>query len=432
MQTKKKIMPPSDKNDDLRARIRELEYKLGLTRLQVNRLLNVTQAINANVKAEELFDMYAQFLNWELDVKRLMLLVRSKEDENIWSVGITLPRFELDTNLTFQQTEVERFERSIRIQADEPNPYFRRYDAVIPMAHKDSAIAYAFIGGYDQADPGKIQIITTLTNIIAVAIENKRLFKKQVRQEYEMRLAAEMQQKLIPSEFPKCNSFEVSSIYKPHDEVGGDFFDVIQHRDHIYLFCVADIAGKGLAAAILMANFEAALRVLIEKSKSEFAFIKELNRAVNRITKGDRFITFFAAEFDDITKELRYLNAGHVPPLLLLRGGEEVIFLDKGCTLLGVFRDLGKIEIGNILIEEDALLVVFTDGITDIRDEGGTFFNEAQLCDFAKKHAHNAPKDFNDKLMAHLEHYKGTTNFPDDITLLTCKFSITHKNINDN
>lgn len=421
--------PPRDNGESLRTKVRELEYKLSLTRLQVNRLLNVTQAINSNVKAEELFDMYAQFLNWELDVKRLVLLVRNKEDDNIWSLGTALPRNEFNVNQTFTLDELLRFERPARIEADEPNPFFRYFDVVIPVAHKDSAIAFAFIGGYDQADPGKIQIITTLTNVIAVAIENKRLFKKQVRQEYEMRLAAEMQHKLIPSEFPKCASFEVAHIYMPHYEVGGDFFDVINYRPNAYLFCVADIAGKGLAAAILMANFEAALRVLVEKSHTELEFIRELNRAVNRITKGDRFITFFAAEFDDVTNELRYINAGHVPPLLLLRGGEELILLDKGCTLLGAFNQLKTIEIGKILIEEDAMLVVFTDGITDIREEGGTFFSEQKLADFARQYATLSPKAFNDKLMNHLHQYKGAEDFPDDITVLTCKFSIKHKQL---
>lgn len=424
--------PKGDNGEDLRAKVRELERKLSLTRLQVNRLLNVTQAINSNVKAEELFDMYAQFLNWELDVKRLVLLVRSKDDDTLWSIGTALPRHEFNTNQTFTLNELLRFERPSRIDATEPNAFFRRFDAVIPVAHKDSAIACAFIGGYDQADPGKIQIITTLTNVIAVAIENKRLFKKQVRQEHEMRLAAEMQHKLIPSEFPQCASFEAAHIYEPHYEVGGDFFDVINYRPNAYLFCVADIAGKGLAAAILMANFEAALRVLVEKSHEEFEFIRELNRAVNRITKGDRFITFFAAEFDDTTNELRYINAGHVPPLLLLRGGEELILLDKGCTLLGTFNQLKKIEIGKILIEEDALLVVFTDGITDVRDEAGTFFDEQKLADFARQHATFAPQDFNNQLWAYLQQYKGNTDFPDDITVLTCKFSIKHKQLNVN
>ncbi|TAF40480.1 MAG: hypothetical protein EAZ66_03055 [Alphaproteobacteria bacterium] len=194
-----------------------------------------------------------------------------------------------------------------------------------------------------------------LTNVIAVAIENKRLVKKQIAREYEMQLAKEMQRKLIPDQLPLSNRFEVAMIYEPHFEVGGDFLDVVQVDETRFLFSVADIAGKGLAAAMLMANFEAAFRVLVERTHSNDEFIQALNHAVNRITRGDSYITFFVAQFNTEKNKLKYVNAGHVAPILILNANQplekrQIVRLDKRCPILGFFRQLPKVGVHEIFI----------------------------------------------------------------------------------
>ncbi|MFM2267791.1 MAG: hypothetical protein RL757_1232 [Bacteroidota bacterium] len=418
----------SEEIKDLRDTIRGLERQLSLTRLQVNRLLNITEAVNNNVKEAELFQMYAQFLNWELNVQRLMLFVTDRETENLWRCVVAQPVMDLPTaqDLTFSAAELSRFERTERIEADEENDIIKGFDAVIPVAHKGSPIAYAFIGNYDQADPGKVQIIIMLTNVIAVAIENKRLFKRQVRQEYEMRLAREMQRKLIPDKLPVSSHFEISTFYRPHSEVGGDFLDVVQVDEHRFLFSVADIAGKGLAAAMLMANFEAAFRVLVTRTHSNDDFIQSLNHAVNRITRGDSYITFFVAQFNSEKRKLKYVNAGHVAPVLVLHCNQpiekrEVILLDKRCAILGFFEKLPKVETYEIHLDDDALLCIFTDGVNEVRNVEDQFFGDERLYDFIKENSHLDTQVFNDKLIETLQKFKTDVEFPDDITVLTTK-----------
>ena len=130
------------------------------------------------------------------------------------------------------------------------------------MYHKKNPIAFALVGGVraDSDEYTRIQFITTFTNIIAVAIENKRLFKKQIEQERyarDMELASSVQKMLIPDHLPKSKFFEMATVYKPHFTVGGDYFDFIQYDERRLTFCIADISGKGVSAAILMANFQA-------------------------------------------------------------------------------------------------------------------------------------------------------------------------------
>lgn len=397
-----------------------LEKQLFLKQLQINRLLDITQAINNNVKAEGLFDMYKSFLNWELGVQKLALFLPNKQDG--WSctvhVGVDEQLFKHDI-VSF----LAALGGAIRKLDGTTHPLLKQFQMVIPVFHKEDPIAYAFIGDYDMQDFTKIQLITTMTNIVAVAIENKRLFKRQIEQarfNHEMKLATEMQRSLVPSILPQNGCFRVSAVYQPHFGVGGDYYDCFSYRPNRYMFVVADIAGKGLAAALLMANFQANMHAIIKSTKSPEDFIVKLNEAVVRITKSDKYLTLFVSDFDVETRRLRYINAGHIPPVLVMN--EKVHHLKKGCTILGFFEELPSIEVGEIYLEDDALLCLFTDGITDVRDPDGSYFNEKILGEFAQANIDLIPEDFNKKLMDKVDTFKGVEDFPDDITVLTFRF----------
>jgi phosphoserine phosphatase RsbU/P len=397
----------------------DLERQLFLKQLQINRLLDITQAINNNVKAEGLFDMYKSFLNWELGVKRLALFLPK---DNVWAcmvhVGIDEKLLKHDI-IPF----LAAFGSTIRKLEGATNPLLKQFQMVIPVFHKEEPIAYAFIGDYESTDFSKIQLITTMTNIVAVAIENKRLFRRQIEQarfNHEMKLATEMQRSLVPSVLPQNGCFRVSAIYQPHFGVGGDYYDCFSYRPNRYMFVVADIAGKGLAAALLMANFQANMHAIIKQTISPEDFIIQVNQAVVRITKSDKYLTLFVSDFDVETRRFRYINAGHIPPVLVMN--EKVYHLKKGCTILGFFKELPHVEVGEIYLHDDALLCLFTDGITDVRDPDGSYFNEKLLGEFAQANIDLMPESFNQKLMSKVERFKGEEEFPDDITVLTCRF----------
>jgi phosphoserine phosphatase RsbU/P len=399
----------------------EIERQLFLKQLQINRLLDITQAINNNVPAGTLYVMYKSFLNWELGVRQLALFLRNNDDR--WQCMIHDGVSDDSVKDTTVIDLLPTFDNTMRKLGSVAHPFARLFEMVIPVYHKDEPIAYAFIGGYDGGDFSKVQMITTITNIVAVAIENKRLFKRQIEQErfnHEMSLAGEVQQSLVPDKLPKNAVFEVSAIYKPHFGVGGDYFDCFAISESSYLFTVADISGKGLSAALLMANFQAHINAIARRATTPEEFIRQLNKAVWRVTKGERYITFFAAEFDVNTRRMRYINAGHIPPILISNGERQL--LKKGCTLLGFFPSLPALEIGELTIEEEALMVIFTDGITDVRNPIGSDFSEEILADFAAEHSQFGAKPFNQELMKRIDEFKGEEAYPDDITVLTAKF----------
>jgi len=401
------------------SRIEKLEREVSLKQLQINSLLIITQAINENISADGLFKMYNSFLRWEIGIRKMALFFKEAGHWKCMSaLGVPEHLLEMDINL-----ELNRY-RTLQGLEKADHPLIREFDLVIPVLHKEVQIAYAFLGGFSNDDDvhNKVQFVTAITNVVAVALENKRLFKQQLRQEVvnrELEVAAEIQRTLVPSRLPSSKNYQLHSIYKPHFAVGGDYYDVVEFSDGKIAFCIADITGKGVSAALLMANFQANFHALISRRPSLEEIVHELNAAMWRVTQGDKFITLFLAKYDATTRTLHYVNAGHTPPLLLSNG--EVIPLRNGCTSLGWLPELPFLEIGGICLTDDAMIFTYTDGLTDVRNKAGEDFGEQNLIEFLRHHSTLSAKELNNSLMAHIDIFREREPYPDDITVLSCR-----------
>lgn len=398
--------------------LRHLEHQLSLKQMQIQRLLNITQAINSNMSAEDLFAMYREFLRFEMGMSKVLLLI--KEDQH-WQLVV---QFNLQS--TYDQVTLIPFlekHHTLYTVKDSDDILLHEFDIIIPVYHNDQAIAYAMVTVADKEDLyHKIQFIQTITNIIAVAIENKRLFRNQMEQERmnkEIELAREVQSLLIPQSLPNLKNFELSSIYKPHFNVGGDYYDCLRIDDERYLICLADISGKGVSAALLMSNLQANLRQLTKQFTTLEQLVTQLNESVFTLTGGDRFLTLFVAEIAPSKGNIHYINCGHISPLLYSDG--IIHKLTTGSTVLGAFDTLPFIDHGFIKIQQAALLLIFTDGLTDLVNADQEYFEIEHIEKFVNEHRLESATDFNRHLMAQLEKFKGNQTFPDDITVLTCK-----------
>lgn len=400
--------------------IDQLERELHLKQLQINRLLNITQAINDNVKSQGLFEMYTSFLSWEMGVKKMALYFRNT-DEWVCTASIGVEKESIPGNEVAKC--LLKYTRPHSL-TESDHPFLREFEVIIPVRHKEEALAFVLLGGFSDDEDlySKVQFITTITNIIAVAIENKRLFKRQLEQELlrkEMELAREMQRLLIPSDLPASAHYELAGIYQPHLNVGGDYYDFIEYEDGRLIFCIADIAGKGMAAALLMSNLQANVHSLLRQHESLPSFIRALNTAMMRITKGERFFTFFIGHYDPANRQLLYVNAGHPPPVLVMQG--KVHRLGEGTTVLGAMEELPMLQEGKVLIEGSALLLMATDGLSELRNDKGEFLDVEEGQRFILNHAHLSAASFNDHLMRALDRFRGKTPFQDDFTVLTVR-----------
>lgn len=400
------------------ALLEKLEKDLSLKQLQIKSLLTITQAINDNVSGEGLFNMYKSFLSWEMAINKMALFVI---DDEGWScatsIGFKPSRHSVLIPLLLEHSRLHTIKK-------EDDKELQDFDIIIPVFHKDTPIAYALIGGIKEKEDlyNRIQFITTITNIIAVAIENKRLFKRQLEQERynrEMELASDVQHMLIPEEMPISKYFQLSSIYRPHFNVGGDYLDYIQFSDRKFAMCIADISGKGVAAALLMANFQAMIQSLIFQYRDLETFVFALNQSVHRITKADKFITFFIAEIDTEQRTMKYINAGHYPPLLYMDG--KIRELNQGCTVIGAFDKLPEINEEIIELSHDALILSFTDGLVELQNDRMEYFGDEKIRNFVEKNGTDDPDTFNAKLKSEIDDFRGEQEFNDDIAILTCK-----------
>jgi sigma-B regulation protein RsbU (phosphoserine phosphatase) len=398
--------------------LEKLEKELNLKQLQIKSLLTITQAINDNVSTEGLFNMYKSFLSWEMGIEKMALFIIQDDG------------WHCTTFIHFEEEKANeiipillRHKRLHTIKDDE-NKVLDGFNIIIPVFHKDIPIAYAIIGGIKEKEDlyNKIQFITTITNIIAVAIENKRLFKKQIEQERyqrEMELASQVQQLLIPEFLPSEKEFALSKIYKPHFNIGGDYLDFIRFDEKRFAFCIADISGKGVGAALLMANFQAITQSLIFQYRDLETFVFALNQSVYRITKSDKYITLFVAEVDLNKKTLRYVNAGHYPPVIKI--GKKLKRLESSCSFIGAFEKLPEIKEECISLESDTMILCFTDGLIDLKNNKDEFFGDDAIEKFLNHNSDLHPEKFNEKLLKEINDFRGELEISDDIAVLTCK-----------
>ncbi|MEE9373760.1 MAG: SpoIIE family protein phosphatase [Saprospiraceae bacterium] len=399
--------------------LEKLEKDLSLKELQIKSLLTITQAINENVSADGLFNMYKSFLSWEMGIDRMGLFI---PEGGQWKCASHI-------NLRPNQKTPEimelllKYNRLHTVKDTDPD-LLQMLDIIIPVFHKEAPIAYAIIGGIKDKNDlyNKIQFITTITNIIAVAIENKRLFKEQIEQEKfkkEIELAGEVQKMLIPKTLPKSENIDLSMIYKPHLNIGGDYLDVIRFDETRIALCIADISGKGVPAALLMANFQAMTQSLIYQYRDLETFVFALNQTVYRVTQSDKFITFFVCELDVKAKKLKYVNAGHYPPVFYNKG--KIHRLEEGCTVIGAFEKLPEIKEATIDLDGESLIMCFTDGLADLRNNFGEYYDDDKIEKFVRAHGNKNTDDFNQQLLVEIDKFKEDKEYPDDIAILTCK-----------
>ena len=250
------------------SKLNKLHEKLSQRDFKLTALLDITRAINNNYSVDKLLEIYKYTIKEQLEITKLILLAH---DNDGWHI---LQKYGHKGSI--KEISVVRDLgriKDITVIESSSKTYLNSFDVVIPVFHKDMPLAYLLIGDLNENAEGisptvkHMNFIQTLTNIIVVAIENKRLAKDNIRQEVvkkELQLAAEMQALLLPNNLPINKDLEMAAKYVAHHSVGGDYYDFIELNHTEFVFCVADVSGKGISAALLMSNFQANLRAIIK------------------------------------------------------------------------------------------------------------------------------------------------------------------------
>lgn len=199
--------------------------------------------------------------------------------------------------------------------------------------------------------------------------------RRYLRQDLE--LAAKMQQMLVPKNLYCNKSFCATGLYIPNYKVGGDFYDVIPINDHKVGFCIGDISGKGINAAILMAHFIGFIRSTLLQNKKLEEAIQLINAKMYELTEGEKFITLFLGVYNTEDGRLVYINSGHLPIPIYDTHGIE--WLETGTTILGMFAELPFLELGKVKIESKKQLLLYTDGLLNMTIDHVPFLSIHEL-----------------------------------------------------
>jgi sigma-B regulation protein RsbU (phosphoserine phosphatase) len=184
---------------------------------------------------------------------------------------------------------------------------------------------------------------------------------------------------------------------------------------------MADVSGKGVSAAFLMSNFQAYLRAIFTYcSMTLEEVVRELNERVMSSAMGEKYITFFIAIFNNETRELRYINCGHNPPVSINPKGESEL-LSLGSIGLGMFEEIPTVAEGQLILEKNALVVCYTDGLVELENEQNEEYSLEALEKLILENLDRTPEQLNRIIMNSLEDYRGSMPYIDDTALLTCR-----------
>jgi sigma-B regulation protein RsbU (phosphoserine phosphatase) len=260
-----------------------------------------------------------------------------------------------------------------------------------------------------------------MTGSISGLIEEQ---KKRQRLENEISIAREVQSQLFPRSMPKVPGVDIQAVCKAARSVSGDLYDFIQLSPTHLAIAIADISGKGISAALLMASLQAALRsqLLTEGSEttSTAELVARLNRHLVRNTGDDRFATFFIAVYDSASRTLRYTNAGHLPSFLISRDGAT--HLSKGGMVLGVIEDCCYDE-EMVHVPDNSILVAYSDGLVEPENVYGEEFGIKRLQQAAVYVQASPPKIVAESLMTAAEEWAGTPEQADDMTVIVARMN---------
>lgn len=267
-----------------------------------------------------------------------------------------------------------------------------------------------------------LDILTTLASVASIRVENASLLDERInreRMERELELATEIQQRFQPSGPPVVEGYEFQGISFSCYEIGGDYYDFIQRHDGTMLVALGDVSGKGTAAALLMSSLHAAIHGQVAAKTSLDQTVVSINTYLAENTPANRFITLFVAELEPLSGNLKFINAGHNPPIIGRSDG-TIEQLASGGLPLGIMP-FAEYEVGNSQLHSGDVLVIYSDGVSEANNLNEDEFGMDRLTEVIRANVTRSASGIRDKVESALSDFTGTAPANDDITLVIVK-----------
>jgi serine phosphatase RsbU (regulator of sigma subunit) len=274
-----------------------------------------------------------------------------------------------------------------------------------------------------------VLVNAALAVVIGIAVYTYDTMRRQLEQSHrelrhkealdrELSIARDVQQQLLPQSTPEVPGLELAGVCRPAIGVGGDYFDFLMVDETRTGLVIADVSGRGIPAALLMAGLQASVRSLTRPNVRPGELNGHVNEILFRSSSAARYATMFLGFFDAATRQLVYSNAGHHPPLLLGANGAQL--LKAGGLPIGLFSE-ATFEEGHQSLASGDLLMLFTDGVIEQPNDAGEEYGEVRLTGLLREHRERALSEIVDRVLGDLEQWSQGTEAHDDVTLVLAR-----------
>jgi phosphoserine phosphatase RsbU/P len=420
-------------------RLREENRRLKIAIDELSALNDIATAITSNQSVESVIDLIVRKCIKHLKVQQAVVMLLNENDmvnpfhtmiRKQETINNILP-FRLDNQLTGWMLKnkspllVNNFKEDYRFKFNVKEEFPITTLLSVPMLLKNKMVGLLTVfnkhsdSGFTVEDQRLLSIMAAQS---AHIIENARLYEKEqvlIKFQEEMRLANDIQVNLLPKSKPQILNYQIDGKSVPAKEVGGDYFDFIPLKNNDLVFCLGDISGKGIPAALLMANLQASLRgqtLMDIPCKDCVAFT---NNLLYNSTDSNKFATLFYGVLHSSENKITFCNAGHNEPMLIDNVG-NVTRLKEGGIVVGILPGM-IYEQKTIDFNADAILVVYSDGITEAMDSNEEEFGEERLINLIKENKNLSPSDLISLIINTVNDYAGNVEQMDDMTLLIIK-----------
>ncbi|MGD8780775.1 MAG: SpoIIE family protein phosphatase [Ignavibacteria bacterium] len=391
---------------------------------QLSSLFDLSKEFSGILKIETVSKLLVFSIIGQLFVSKFAVLIHDGKKFEILESKIKNNSY-LDIINNSDSKEFKDVVKVIKPKDNFPQLYETGVRLIIPMKIKGETKGIILLGSrmnnleYSQSD---IEYASSLGSLAIISIENSRLFDEALekqKMEKDLEIARRIQSNLLPDRVPELKNFEIAAYNRSAKQVGGDYYDIVMLDGNRTTVAIADVSGKGVQAALLMANMQAFLQSI---SKQNIELVKAsnlINDLVSENTVDGSFITFFWGVLNDSKKEFSYVNAGHNPPLLIRNG--KITKLKMGGMILGVMATVIPYKTETIVLEKDDLIILFTDGVTEAMDKDFNEYSDERLEKFVTGIEINSAEEILNSIKQDVFSFTRGADQSDDITCLVIK-----------
>lgn len=394
---------------------------------ELNTLFDLSKEFNLLVDREKISRIFKFALLGQLFIRKFFMIYKHQEEVNLLaSSGLEdEPGYDQITSL-FESTPEDVKEVDSEVCHDHSWIENNGITALIGVTIQNEKVAVIGVGERANQVPfteNDFNFLKSLANLAVISIQKTYFLDERIdkeRMEEELSIAKSIQRGLLPDPIPEIEGVDLAASTLSSREIGGDLFDVAKTPEGNTIIAIGDVTGKGVPAALLMANLQSMLHVLLPIDITLAEATGRINNLIYQNTPADKFITFFWAIYQSTHKILRYVNAGHNPPLLLRKNASHFEELSDGGLLLGAMETMMPYEQSEIQLDPGDLLVCYTDGVNEAMSPQEEEFGEDRLKECILKNRDKSSEGIIAAITEEVKQFSNAVLF-DDLTLLVVK-----------